>query len=110
MTTRGCHAEQSRPCPAPCSGGLLYERPVPAASPESSTGRMWGCCRRAVVRISPLKPFRPQGGGQLGGEGPSSATARCAEVAERGGAVAMPPGLCVSFWSGQPTLVELILR
>ena len=27
-------------------------RPQPAASPESNTGRMWGCCRRAVVRIS----------------------------------------------------------
>ena len=38
----------------------------PAASPESSTVRMWGCCSRAASRISRWKRSGPSVGGQLG--------------------------------------------
>ena len=40
----------------------------PAASPESWTVRMWGCCSRAASRISRWKRSGPRRGGELGEE------------------------------------------
>ena len=44
---------------SPSTNGIVYQS-WPELSPESWTGRMFGCCRRAVVRISRWKRSGPR--------------------------------------------------
>ena len=60
----GARGRAGRGAISPSTYGIAYQR-SPSVSPESNSGRMWGCCRRAASRISRRKRSGPSSGGDL---------------------------------------------
>ena len=66
-TGAGARAGAGRAATSPSTNGIVNHS-CPAASPESSTVRMWGCCSRAAKSDLALEAVGPERGGELGVE------------------------------------------